>query len=309
MITIPRKGDLSGHFVSCENCGKVVYQTKTQYNRAKHHFCSNKCQKEFQHNLYFENRECPICKKQFSVSKKSTQLLCSVDCQKIWQTQQVGELNHRFTRQKIKCFLCGKEFYIKAYKLKSDSFRFCSLECSRKWYANVTSQRPSHKEAARIRAVEILEKMTDIKETKPQKEINNLLAKKGIKYTNEYNCKYFSIDNYLDDYNLMIEVMGDFWHSNPQRFRIDNLKDVQKNRITKDKAKHTYIKNNYDIEMLYLWETDINNNIALCEKLLDEYIKNNGRLLNYHSFNYYLDENNQLKLKDNIMLSYFDKCS
>ena len=30
--------------VYCDNCGKEVIQTNKQYNRAKNHYCSNKCQ-------------------------------------------------------------------------------------------------------------------------------------------------------------------------------------------------------------------------------------------------------------------------
>lgn len=37
----------SGYFIQCENCGKDIYQTKTQYERANHHFCNVKCQKEY----------------------------------------------------------------------------------------------------------------------------------------------------------------------------------------------------------------------------------------------------------------------
>ena len=43
-IKLPKKGQKSGYNIECENCGKDIYQTKTQYNSAKHHFCSNKCQ-------------------------------------------------------------------------------------------------------------------------------------------------------------------------------------------------------------------------------------------------------------------------
>ena len=93
MISIPAKGQLSGYFIKCENCGKEIYQTKTQYNRAKHHFCSGKCQKDFQHKQCFENRECPICGNIFYVRKKDTQKFCSVACQNEWQKQIVGENN------------------------------------------------------------------------------------------------------------------------------------------------------------------------------------------------------------------------
>ena len=70
--------------------------------------------------------------------------------------------------------------------------------------------------------------------------------------------------------------------------------------MRKDKAKHTYIKNYYDVEVLYLWENDIVNNEELCEKLILEYIKKNGMLQNYHSFNYVLN-NDILSLSNNII--------
>ena len=41
---------------------------------------------------------------------------------------------------------------------------------------------------------------------------------------------------------------------------------------------------------------DINENFELCKKLIELYIKNNGKLENYHSFNYELNDNNELEL-------------
>lgn len=35
---IPTKDQRTGYYIKCENCGKEVYQTQTQYNKAKHHF-------------------------------------------------------------------------------------------------------------------------------------------------------------------------------------------------------------------------------------------------------------------------------
>ena len=108
---MPVKGQLSGHFVNCENCGKEVYKTKTQYNKAKHHFCSNKCQREFEHKEKYENRKCEICEELFYVSKKSTQRFCSTECQHVWQTKQVGVLNPKFTRKEIECEYCGEKIF------------------------------------------------------------------------------------------------------------------------------------------------------------------------------------------------------
>jgi hypothetical protein len=134
------------------------------------------------------------------------------------------------------------------------------------------------------------------KPTKPQLIINNLLDDMGINNEKEYDCKYYLVDNYLIDYDLMIEVMGNFFHCSP----VMNLENSRKVKIIgKDKAKHTYIKRYKNIEILYLWEKDINENIDLCKTLIEEYIKNNGVLENYHSYNYYL-ENGELKLIDNL---------
>ena len=44
--------------------------------------------------------------------------------------------------------------------------------------------------------------------------------------------------------------------------------------------------------MLYLWENDILKNLDLCYALIELYIKNDGNLINYHSFNYSLYNNN-----------------
>lgn len=120
-----------------------------------------------------------------------------------------------------------------------------------------------------------------------QTTINNLLDDMKIAFEEEYDIKYYLVDCYLTDYHLMIEVQGDFWHCSP----LLNKNSVGiRNNVTKDKRKHTYIKNKYDIEVLYLWESDIRNNLNLCQKLIETYILSNGKLDNYHSFNYQITD-------------------
>ena len=99
----------------------------------------------------------------------------------------------------------------------------------------------------------------------------------------------------------MIEIMGDYWHATPLKYNLNNLTEQQKKSIKQDRSKHTYVKKYEDIEILYLWETDINNNIDLCLSLINKYIDNNGILDNYHSFNYHLD-NNTLVLNTSLII-------
>jgi hypothetical protein len=219
---MPTKGQLSGYWVNCEYCGKLVYKTKTNYNKHKHHYCSNECQKKKQHELIYENRACEICGKLFHVSKKSLQRFCSIECQSKWQSTQTGTLNPRSTKVEIECECCGKKYYQKLYKTKNGQHNFCSNECRQKWYSEVFSQDEEWREISKKRAVRILENRQIDTDTKPQQIINEVLNCMDIKYINEQGLEYYSVDNYLNDYNLIIEVMGDFWHCNPLKY-IDNF--------------------------------------------------------------------------------------
>ena len=272
MVYIAFKGQLSGYFINCENCGKEVYKTKSQYNKAKHHFCSTKCQRGFDHKKTHENRTCEICGESFHVSKKSTQRFCSVGCQNIWQTQQTGIKNPRFLGELTNCDYCGNEFYIQKHRIGLYEHKFCSKECRKTWHAEVFSQDEEWKEESRKRAARILENGQLDTNTKPQQIINDLLKSMNISYINEKVFVYYAVDNYLDKHNLIVEVMGDFWHCHPLKYTKENMRDIQKRRIPKDKAKHTYLLNNHDIEVLYLWEDDIYNNLDVCKSLIDKYI-------------------------------------
>lgn len=143
------------------------------------------------------------------------------------------------------------------------------------------------------------------RQTIPQKIVNSILEKNNINYLNEKTFKYYSVDNYLIEHNLIIEVMGDYFHVNPLIYTDSNdINNMQKKDIDRDKSKHTYIKKYQGVEILYLWESDIKNNHLLCEELIKKYIESNGKLEEYNSFNYSFCNNN-LKLNNNIIKPYF----
>lgn len=191
----------------------------------------------------------------------------------------------------------------KQYKINDGRSHFCSKECIKKWYTEVWSQSDEWKEESRIRAANILKDNITTTQTKPQLIINELLNNYNIKFTNEESFIYYSVDNYLSDYNLIIEVMGDYWHSNPVKFNL--LNEMQKKNIIRDKSKHSFLYSKYNIEILYLWEEDILNNPLLCKNLINLYINRKGLLENYHSFNYELIDE-QLVLKTDLIIPYQD---
>ena len=290
----------TGKLIQCEYCGATVYKTLSQYNKRKHHFCSNKCQSLLKREQAFENRSCEICGENFYVSKKSTQRFCSTKCQNQWQLGNTGFHNKRFAGGFLKCKFCGNEFLVGKYKYDDGKDHFCSAQCRRDWYLSVWSQSEEWRDESRKRAVQILKNNPVTTQTKPQVRINELLDSLQIKYINEQPFVYYSIDNYLPGYNLAIEVMGDYWHSSPLKY-IDQINDRQKHIISRDRAKHSFIAKQYGIEILYLWESDIMKNESVCSALIQKYIAQNGVLDNYHSFNYFI-EDNQLQLKDELIV-------
>ena len=128
-----------------------------------------------------------------------------------------------------------------------------------------------------------------------------------VDYINEKEFVYYSADNYLVNYNLVIEIMGDYWHCNPNIFT-SPINETQKNRIIKDKAKRTFLRNQCGIETLYLWESDIYENLPICSLLIDKYIASNGNLLNYNSFNYHISDD-QLIVNESLIYPYFELTS
>lgn len=294
----------TGIYVQCEYCGKTVYKTLSQYKKRKQHFCSNKCQSLLKREITFEHRPCEVCGEDMYLSKKSAKRFCSTGCQRTWQLGNTGFKNKRFQGGYVKCENCGKIFLLGKYRLELNTHHFCSTACRQVWYANVWSQSDEWKLESRERAVNLLKNNPIVTQTRPQLVTNSMLDSLGVTYHNEESYTYYSIDNYLPEFDLAIEVMGDYWHSSPLKYP-DSVNNRQRHVISRDKAKHTYIKKFYGIEILYLWESDILKRPEVCIELIRHYIECDGNIQNYHSFNYSIVDG-RLSLNDVIVRPYQD---
>lgn len=81
-----------------------------------------------------------------------------------------------------------------------------------------------------------------------------------IQYQHSFYIKsaHKIFDYYLPDYNILIEIDGDFWHCNPLRFPNATCKTQQIN-IKNDQIKNQWAKDN-GYKLLRFWEYDIINN-------------------------------------------------
>lgn len=259
------------------------------------------------------------------ITGKETRFYCSMDCRNkgfVLFGTHAKENNSRYNSEYIECTNCGKMYLAPKYiQEQTNSYgennHYCSQECYWEYRSvhyvgeknGMTNRKYTKKErlAQSERTTKLIcEGKIPQTMSKPHISAIKILKKYKIKHTNEFNLKYQALDIYLDDYNLGIEIMGDYWHSNPNKYKFKDLNKTQLKDKKQDKRKHTYTKKYHGFEILYLWESEIKNNIDLCEKLIKLYIKNNGILQDYNSFNYYVN-GSELLLKSEIVYPHFIK--
>jgi len=87
------------------------------------------------------------------------------------------------------------------------------------------------------------------------------LNKLNIKNIHSYYIKQIKAfyDFYLPEYNILIEVDGDFYHCNPIKYPNGPIYETQEKNIKRDQIKNQYAKDN-GFKLLRFWETDIKNN-------------------------------------------------
>lgn len=248
-------------------------------------------------------------------------IYCSFECRDKYKTNFLsGKNSPWYKRVNTVCTNCGKAIEVIPFEYNlcneyGENHNFCSRECyceyRSKYYIGdkhpmfgrpVSEENKQRMREQNIRL--IAEGRMPQTMTKPHKAIYDLLIDNNVKCENEHSLKYHSIDIYLNDYNLMIKIMGDYWHGIPLKYQYDELNKQQLKSVKQDKSKHTYAKRYHNVEILYLWERDIKQHIDLCWALIQHYINNQGTLDNYNSYNYELT-NNTLILKDEIIQPYF----
>lgn len=265
---------------SCAECGKDTETFVRKALRQENIFCSRKCYAMFRSKYY------------------------------------IGAKASVYTKKPVDCDWCGAEILIPKNKQESvnkfgESHHFCSHDCYAKYRSKYyvgeklynTGKKMSAEYCNKVRqnTLKMYANGGIDRQTKPQRIVNDILSQIHIEYVNEYIVKYYALDNYLPYYNLAIEVMGDYFHSNPNMYDKTMLNAIQRKDVVRDKRKRTYLAKYYNLPILYLWENDILNFPEKCKNLILLYVQNNGQLQDYQSYNY----NEDMSLKTKIINPYF----
>jgi G:T-mismatch repair DNA endonuclease (very short patch repair protein) len=254
----------TGKICFCKECGKEFSQI-----HKRHYFCCDKC-KTVHGIKHVITKEvfCSFCNKSLKRprSLKNKNYFCDRICEGSFRENEANDVRT--------CRYCKKEFTCK----KHDRLVFCSKSCQINGF---------NKGA-----------------TKPHLDVMKFLDDCKIRFEIEKPVKRYSVDVYLLESDINIEVMGQYWHCD-HRIYEEPKSEMHLYAIKKDKKKSGYFRKN-NMPVLYLWEIDINNNFDVCKMLIMEFIKSCGILNNCHSMNYEIN-NEELILKDKILVPHFER--
>lgn len=254
---------------NCATCGKEVIKNKSQTLKCKtgKAFCSIKCVGEFNGKVRTNKikKLCKTCGKEYkvipSLAKKS--VACSTECQRIWQSNYlVGENANNYKGRDTTniCNRCGKTYKTRKDLVESGYTKFCSQKCKQEhWKENILHNEEFHKSwfEGNLKSRNELSK----RETKPESMVREWLEKHSIKFKQEQGFfhRYFA-DFYIPEYKMIIEVMGDYWHGNPEKYKRHELNNEQIKRKEIDEIKKKdFVK--YGFSYFEIWESDIYHNL------------------------------------------------
>ena len=107
--------------------------------------------------------------------------------------------------------------------------------------------------------------------SKLEKEFaNDFLDKYGIKYQYQFHAKDIGryYDFYLTEHNVLLEIDGDYWHGNTEKFK--KLNGIQKKAHNVDDIKNKWA-HIHGIPIIRIWESDIRGNAPKVIQILKEY--------------------------------------
>jgi len=95
--------------------------------------------------------------------------------------------------------------------------------------------------------------------TAPEREFENILKQLKINYKPQKVVGGFIYDYYLIDKNILVEVDGDYYHSNPEKFQQEDLNEMQLRNQKRDKRKDV-VALGLGYKIVRFWENDIMKN-------------------------------------------------
>jgi len=244
----------------CDFCKAIFIRKRIDVKTLT--FCSKECRNNYMKNNNPNPKkekiivQCVTCKKEFGINEAKSNIqdnfFCSRECYNNYRSVYYNkEQIYNYQDLNVQCTQCGKSFKTCNFDIENRNNLFCSPEC----YWN--HRKDNYSEVYFIGDL-------SIRETKPERLVREYLESNNIKY--KQNCPMFRryyVDFYLKDYRTIIEVYGDYWHSNPNIYGEGKkpLNDIQRLQKQRDIERELYIQSKNDFQFYIIWESDIYKNL------------------------------------------------
>lgn len=249
--SLSKKGESNKQFnrvlINCSYCDKE-YLVKLHL-KEKSKFCSNEC-KNMSRKTQLIEIECCYCnkklyKKRHRIKEKN---FCDVQCANKYRETKIEKI----------CVVCDKIY--KAHAHNADKRVVCSKKCTNVWLSEIYSKDPIVKQLHRQNGINSVINQQKY-DTKPELMVKTYLQNNGIEFISQYPMyNMFVVDFYLPKQNIVIEVLGDYWHGHPDKYGDEEgkkpLTEKQIKNKKKDGIRYKYLtKAGHQVHMI--WECDI----------------------------------------------------
>jgi len=206
----------------CKICGKKFYGVPSLSKKGRGEYCSIHCKgigisknKSGSNSLCWKRvkKLCLTCGKEIyikpSLLKRGRGKFCSMECYRIWCLKnRKGEKNGHYQGGKITrfCQVCGKKFEVSPSKIKLGGGKFCSCQCFGIWNMKHMKKQST--------SIEI--------------KVKKYLKKLKLDYQSQKVIKEGKTiaDFYIPAQRIVIYCDGEYWHSLPNRQKIDATQDL-----------------------------------------------------------------------------------
>jgi len=256
--------------LNCLFCGKEFSTTKNRKIKYNNQYCSRKCVDLHKKETYIGENN-PMYGKEVSDEIKNKH---SESATKMWLNSEI--------RDKIKNgILLYKEnnenppgWDSESKKKREDTllrkFGVKHIWSSKEIRKNIEEK--IYKKYGKS-SLELMNESCDNRPTKIERIVECFLIEKCIEYLKQYKIyfndnhqkKFKKYDFYLPNFDLVIEVDGDYWHGNPKIY--NDLNHTQILNIKNDLFKDNLIELN-NLNIIRIWETDIFNE-SYKEKIIE----------------------------------------
>jgi hypothetical protein len=250
---------------NCEYCGSEFLADSWRAKTAR--FCSTECMGKSKTESATVVCVCKNCNKEFEALKGQVSFwgeikFCSVACATNSRKKQVLHT----------CVICNKEYSVpQCYSEKSVC---CSNKCRNIWVKEVYSKRPEVIE--RLKRQGTKSQLNSKKSyTLPELLVFEYLSNIEVEFIPQHSVgDILVVDFFIPKYNAVLEVYGDYWHSNPRKYGDGKypLNEMQQKNKQKDIRRYKVITGKYGYYFYSLWEYDIKNDLENAMNKFFEYI-------------------------------------